>query len=58
MQPGGCRVQAVEECVFDLREATHALNLFDMHRKGADVVPLSDALRHPSLSASLIQRSS
>ena len=31
-----------EECVFDRHEATHALNLFDMHHKYADVLPLSE----------------
>lgn len=39
------RVQVVEECVFDRHEATHALNLFDMHQKYADVIPVSEALR-------------
>jgi nicotinamidase-related amidase len=40
------RVQVVEECVFDRHEATHALNLFDMHQKYADVISLAEALRH------------
>ena len=40
------RVQVVEECVFDRHEATHALNLFDMHQKYADVISLDEALRH------------
>jgi maleamate amidohydrolase len=31
-----------EECVFDRHEATHAINLFDMHHKYADVLPLSE----------------
>lgn len=31
-----------EECVFDRHEATHALNLFDMHHKYADVLPLAE----------------
>jgi nicotinamidase-related amidase len=31
-----------EECVFDRHEATHALNLFDMHHKYADVMPLAE----------------
>jgi nicotinamidase-related amidase len=39
------RVQVVEECVFDRHEATHAMNLFDMHQKYADVIPLSEALQ-------------
>ena len=34
----------VEECVFDRHEACHAINLFDMHQKYADVVPLAEAL--------------
>jgi maleamate amidohydrolase len=39
------RVQVVEECVFDRHEATHAMNLFDLHQKYADVIPLAVALR-------------
>jgi nicotinamidase-related amidase len=31
-----------EECVFDRHEATHAINLFDMNSKYADVLPLSE----------------
>lgn len=38
------RVQVVEEGVFDRHEATHALNLFDMHQKYADVIPTQDAV--------------
>jgi len=38
------RVQVVEECVFDRHEATHAMNLFDLHQKYADVIPLNEAL--------------
>jgi hypothetical protein len=37
-------VQVVEECVFDRHEATHALNLFDMHQKYADVISLDETL--------------
>ena len=33
-----------EECVFDRTEASHAINLYDMHRKYAHVVPLSETL--------------
>ena len=40
------RVQVVEECVFDRHEAPHAINLFDMHQKYADVIPLEDALAY------------
>src|SRR5919202_1020564 len=38
------RVIVVEECVFDRHEAPHAINLFDMHQKYADVIPLDTAL--------------
>jgi maleamate amidohydrolase len=38
------RMMVVEEGVFDRHEACHAINLFDMHQKYADVVPLADAL--------------
>lgn len=38
------RVQVVEECVFDRHEAPHAMNLFDMHQKYADVISLDEAL--------------
>ena len=40
------RVQVVEECVFDRHEACHAMNLFDMHQKYADVIPLTEALKY------------
>ncbi len=36
------KVVVAEECVFDRHEATHALNLFDMHHKYADVLPLAE----------------
>jgi maleamate amidohydrolase len=38
------RVIVAEECVYDRTEASHAINLFDMHRKFADVLPLDDIL--------------
>ena len=38
------RMVVVEECVFDRHEATHAINLFDMHQKYADVRPLAEVL--------------
>ncbi|HTE85362.1 MAG TPA: isochorismatase family protein [Dehalococcoidia bacterium] len=37
------RMIVVEECVFDRHEATHAINLFDMHQKYADVISLAEA---------------
>jgi maleamate amidohydrolase len=36
----------VEECVFDRTEATHAIDLFTMNQKYADVVPLESALSY------------
>jgi maleamate amidohydrolase len=38
------KVIVPEECVFDRHEAPHAINLFDMDQKYADVVPLDDAI--------------
>jgi len=38
------RVIIPEECVYDRHEASHAINLFDMHRKYADVLPLTEVL--------------
>jgi maleamate amidohydrolase len=38
------RMMVVEECVFDRHEMCHAVNLFDMDQKYADVIALSDAL--------------
>jgi nicotinamidase-related amidase len=38
------RVIVVEECVYDRHEAAHALNLFDMDRKYADVLGLDEVL--------------
>jgi nicotinamidase-related amidase len=35
-----------EECVFDRQEATHAMNLFDMDQKYADVIPLEEAIAY------------
>lgn len=38
------RVIVAEECTYDRVEASHAISLFDMHRKYADVLPL-DTIR-------------
>jgi nicotinamidase-related amidase len=38
------RMAVVEECTFDRGQASHAINLFDMHQKYADVVPLDETL--------------
>jgi nicotinamidase-related amidase len=36
------RMIVVEDCVFDRHQATHAINLFDMHTKYADVLSLGE----------------
>lgn len=38
------RMGVVEECTFDRTEASHAINLFDMHQKYAKVIPLAEAI--------------
>ena len=38
------RMIVAEECVFDRTEASHAINLFDMDQKYADVLALEDIL--------------
>jgi nicotinamidase-related amidase len=40
----GYKVAVVEECLFDRGEASHAMNLFDMQQKYADVVLINDAV--------------
>ena len=45
------RMIVVEDAVFDRHEATHAINLFDMHQKYADVLPLDEVLTHLRQSA-------
>jgi nicotinamidase-related amidase len=40
------RVVIAEECVYDRHEACHAINLFDMNQKYADVLPLQDVVDH------------
>jgi nicotinamidase-related amidase len=37
------KIAIVEECVFDRGEASHAINLFDMNAKYADVISLLEA---------------
>ena len=36
----------VEECCFDRTEASHFINLFDMHQKYADVISLPEAVEY------------
>jgi nicotinamidase-related amidase len=38
------RMSVVEECTFDRGEASHWINLFDMHQKYADVVSLDEVV--------------
>jgi nicotinamidase-related amidase len=38
------KVIVPEECVFDRDEAPHAINLFDMDQKYADVIPLDEVI--------------
>jgi nicotinamidase-related amidase len=40
------RMICVEECIFDRHEVAHAMNLFDMDRKYADVLPLAEVLEY------------
>ena len=40
------RMVVAEECVFDRHEACHAINLFDMNQKYADVLPLDDIIKY------------
>ena len=40
------KVTVVEECVFDRHYAAHAINLFDMHEKYADVLGVDEVLAH------------
>lgn len=40
------RVGVVEECCYDRTEASHWMNLFDMHQKYAEVIPRAEAERY------------
>lgn len=40
------RIAVVKECTFDRFESSHALNLFDMHTKYADVVAFAETLEY------------
>jgi nicotinamidase-related amidase len=40
------KVQVIEECVFDRHQACHAVNLFDMNEKYADVIPAEMAISY------------
>jgi maleamate amidohydrolase len=40
------KVSVVEECVFDRRQASHKINLFDMAMKYADVISLQETIEY------------
>lgn len=40
------RMIVAEECSFDRHESAHAMNLFDMNQKYADVLPLEEVVAH------------
>ena len=40
------KVLVPEECVFDRNEAPHAINLFDLDQKYADVLPLDEVIEY------------
>lgn len=40
------KIGVVEECCFDRTEAAHAINLFDMNQKYADVIGVEAAIRY------------
>jgi maleamate amidohydrolase len=45
------KVLVPEQCVFDRDDACHAINLFDMNEKYADVIPLAEVLDYLASSA-------
>jgi maleamate amidohydrolase len=45
------KMTVVEECVFDRHQSAHAMNLFDMHQKYADVLGIDDVVTHLSTLA-------
>jgi len=40
------KMTVVEECVFDRHRTAHAMNLFDMHQKYADVLGIDEVVGH------------
>jgi nicotinamidase-related amidase len=46
----------VEECVFDRHEGPHAINLFDMHEKYADVLGVDEVVAHLQSIRKLVTR--
>ena len=42
----GFHVVLVEECCFDRSLLSHKVNLFDLHHKYADVMPVDEVVAH------------
>ena len=42
----GFHTTVVEDCVFDRSRISHAVSLFDLHHKYADVMPATEAIAH------------
>lgn len=52
----GFRMIVAQEAVYDRHEASHAINLFDMAQKYADVLPVADVVAGISAYASGLAR--
>jgi maleamate amidohydrolase len=50
------RMVVAEECVFDRTQASHAINLFDMHQKYADVLPVAEIVDYLEAARTLTAR--
>jgi maleamate amidohydrolase len=48
----GFKVNVIEDAVFDRGQVAHAMNLFDMHAKYADVIDAKEAVRRIEAAAS------
>ena len=49
----GFKTNVVEDGVFDRGQTTHAINLFDMQAKYADVIPAEEIIRRLSVAAAV-----
>jgi nicotinamidase-related amidase len=47
----GFHTTVVEDCVFDRSRISHAVSLFDLHHKYADVMPAGEAIAHLDMLA-------
>jgi len=51
------RMGVVEECCFDRTQASHWINLFDMHQKYADVIKKAEAIQYfDTIAASRMEK--